>query len=530
VFLMAYKHIPGVRLLSEIAYRIVARNRRTFSALTRWIWGPSTEPPTWLLGRWLFLRGLALVYLAAFLSLWPQIGGLVGPDGILPAERYLAAAAAERGADAYWLLPTAAWLYPGGGTPEILCLVGAALSVLLLLGLASPLVLAGLWATYLSVTVIGQDFLSFQWDALLLEAGFLALFVAPLQLRRGLGLASPPPAAGILMLRFLLFKLMFMSGMVKLLSGDATWRDLTALSHHYETQPLPNPVSWYAHQLPVGAHQASTAGMLAVELALPFLIFMPRRLRLLPAAAFILLQAAVALTGNYGFFNLLAAILVLSLLDDALLSRLVPGWLRWRLPAARSWVGLPRRLVTGGICAAVISLGLLTMAARFGRPAPLPAPARALLGWVAPWRTLNGYGLFAVMTVRRPEILLEGTRDGITWKPYRFRWKVGNLATPPPVVAPHMPRLDWQMWFAALGSPRTNVWFGRFLEQLLHGAPEVVGLLAEDPFPAAPPRAVRATLYEYRFTSAAEAQAAGGAWWKREEKGPYAGPVSLRAP
>ncbi len=530
IFLAAYRFVPGVKPVTELAYRIVARNRRLFSMLTRWVWGPSPDPPSYFLARWLFLKGLALVYLLAFLSLWPQIGGLVGPGGILPAERYLEAARTQLGTDAYRVLPTLAWLHPGGETPEILCLAGAVLALLLLAGVAAPVMLAGLWALYLSITVIGQDFLSFQWDALLLEAGFLALFVAPMQLRRGLGLASPPPATGLLMLRLLLFKLMFMSGMVKLLSGDPSWRDLTALSHHYQTQPLPNPLSWYVHHLPLGAHQASTAGMFLVELALPFLIFLPRRLRVLPATGFLLLQVGIAATGNYGFFNLLSTILVIPLLDDAMLARLLPARLGWKLPSARSWVGLPRRLVTGAVCAGVLVTGLAVMGARLGWPDPLPSPARSLLSWTGPWRTLNGYGLFAVMTVRRPEIQIEGSRDGITWKPYRFRWKAGSLDEAPPVVAPHMPRLDWQMWFAALGSPRTSTWFARLLEQLLRGSPEVTGLLADNPFPTDPPRQIRATLYEYRFTSPEEARASGGNWWKREEKGIYAGPASLRAP
>ncbi len=518
-----YRHVPGVAASTEAAYRLVAARRQFFSRLTRLVWGSNPEPPTFFLTRWLFIKGLALIYLVAFLSLLVQADGLMGPNGILPAADYLQAARAQLGNDAYGVLPTLAWLHPGGATPVILCALGAGLSLVLLAGLAPAPVLAGLWALYLSVTVIGQDFLAFQWDGLLLETGFLAILLAPWGLRPRLGMASPPAGAALFLLRWTLFRLMFMSGAVKLLSGDPRWWNLSALTVHYETQPLPHALSWFAHQLPASVQTASCLAMFIIELAVPFLIWMPRRPRQVAFAAFALLQILILLTGNYGFFNLLALLLALVLLDDDVLRRLVPGRLGWHLGAGDRRVRrLQRRLITL-MAMALFTIGLMKMSDRLLRPAPLPAAARAVLAWTGPFRTINNYGLFAVMTPHRPEIQIEGSRDGQTWEAYSFRWKPGDPNVRPRLAAAHMPRLDWQMWFAALGNARGTPWFARLQQALLEGRPEVLRLMAHNPFPDRPPRYVRAVLYNYRFTRAGE-----DGWWHREARGLYAPPASLR--
>ena len=521
--LFLYQHLPGCAVLSEAAYGQVARHREIFSRLTRLLWGADPAASTWWLSRWLFLKGLALIYLAAFLSLLVQVDGLVGPSGILPAQDYLAAARQHLGTDAYRLLPTLAWLHPGGATPEILCAVGALLSLLLLAGLAPLPALAGLWALYLSITVIGQDFLSFQWDSLLLETGFLAIFLAPRGLRPGPGLAAPPAPAALFLLRWTLFRLLFMAGAVKLLSGDLLWRHLTALTVHYETQPLPHALSWYAHQLPAGAHRAACLATLVIELCVPFLIWMPRRLKQAAAAALILFQVLILLTGNYGFFNLLTILLCLLLLDDRALERWLPARLAGRLPDA----GPPDRSFSYrlGMLAAVAATGitLVLMTTRLLGPEAVPGPLLTAARWSSPLRTFNNYGLFAVMTPDRQEIQIEGSNDGRTWQPYTFRWKPGNPASPPLLAAPHMPRLDWQMWFAALAAPSHPPWFQSLLQALLEGRPQVLALLAHDPIAGKPPRYVRAVLYRYRFTTHR-----GTDWWQREEQGLYVPPVALR--
>jgi predicted DCC family thiol-disulfide oxidoreductase YuxK len=521
--LFLYQHLPGCSQVSEAIYRQVARRRQLFSHLTEWLWGAAAPPSTWWLSRWIFLKGLALVYLAAFVSLLVQVDGLIGPAGILPAERYLEAAHGQVGSAAYYLLPTLAWLHPGGAMPEVLCAAGALLSLMLLAGFLPRAALAGLWALYLSVTVIGQDFLSFQWDSLLLETGFLAIFLAPGGLRPGLGLAAPPSAAALFVLRWTLFRLVFMAGAVKLLSGDLLWRQLTALTVHYETQPLPHALSWFAHQLPAGLHQAACLATLVIELAVPFLIWMPRRLKQIAWATLVMLQVVIMLTGNYGFFNLLTVLLCILLLDDRALTHGLPARLTGRLAAAPS----PRRNRLAGLgtlaATAVTLLTLVLMTARLLGPGAVPAPILNAASWAAPLQTFNNYGLFAVMTPDRPEIQIEGSDDGQNWKPYVFRWKPGDPALAPRLATPHMPRLDWQMWFAALAGANQTRWFGSFLQALLEGRPEVLALLADNPFEERPPRYVRAVLYKYRFTTSGEPD-----WWQREEIGLYARPVALR--
>lgn len=458
----------------------------------------------------LFLRLLGVVYLIAFLSLAVQIEGLAGRRGILPVGELLEWVRSQTGAERYWLLPTLSWLNASDGFLLFLCYGGAALSLLLMLGVAPAAVLFLLWTCYLSLVSDGQVFLGYQWDALLLEAGFLAILLAPLSLRLRHGF-EPSPVA-LWLLRFLLFRLMFSSGIVKLTSGDPAWHSLTALRYHYETQPIPTWVGWWAHQLPASVQTLSCALMFGLELLVPLLILAPRRLRLgafLPLVAF---QLLIAATGNYTFFNLLTVALCVLLLDDAALP--------WRAaePAAsgRAWpkpILFPIAALLGLLAATEL---LLTL----GVAPSLPGPAIALYRVVEPLRIVNRYGLFAVMTTGRPEIVVEGSDDGIVWKPYEFRFKPGDPRRPPPFVAPHQPRLDWQMWFAALEGCEASQWFRPFLDRLREGSPEVLGLLASDPFAGRPPARLRSVLYDYRFTDPATRSAAG-TWWRREAKGLY---------
>jgi uncharacterized membrane protein YphA (DoxX/SURF4 family) len=433
--------------------------------------------------RSLFLRCLGAVYCIAFLSLGSQIEGLIGGRGILPAQEFLRAVAERYGLERFLLLPTLAWLDARDTALLGMCLAGAILSALsVALPLRWPLFL-GSWVLYLSLANIGRDFLMFQWDSLLLETGFLAVWWA--------GTREPQPAV-TWPFRLLICRLMFLSGLSKLTSGDETWRGLTALQHHFETQPLPTPLAWYAHQLPTWALQASAGAMFLIELALPLLLLAPRRIRFVAAAGFALLQAVIFATGNYTFFNLLTLALCLPLLDDGVFGKPVE-------PA-------PRLTLLSLVPAAIIAISLF-----------VPALGR--------FHLFNSYGLFAVMTVTRPEIVVEGSEDGSAWFAYEFRYKPGDLARAPALVAPHQPRLDWQMWFAALGTFRQNPWFAAFLQKLLEGSPEVLALLAANPFPKGPPRYVRARLYEYRFT---DRSAGARDWWRREWKGEYCPAVSLR--
>ena len=516
--LALYRNVPGIAAAAELAYRAIAGHRNPAAKLTALAWGRDPSPPTYARSTWLILRVLGAISLVAFLSLGVQIDALAGANGILPARRFLDAASSQLGAKKLWLAPTLCWISASNGFLHSLCLAGTIGSVLLMLDFAPALCALVLWALYLSLSVVCQEFLSFQWDTLLLEALFLSVFLAPLRLRRG-G-AEEPPAIAHGLARWLLFRLMLFSGVVKLASGDPAWRGLTALRHHYETQPLPTWIGWYAHRLPAKAQSASAAILFAVELGAPFLIFAPRRLRNLGLLALVTLQVAIGLTGNYAFFNLLAIALCLLALDDQSLPR------RFRIPAA---AGTPRRWprpVLAAFAAAVVAVsGIQAEEALFRRV--WPQSAAVIAEAVEPFRTINSYGLFAVMTTTRPEIIVEGSADGETWKPYEFRWKPGDLSRRPGFVEPHQPRLDWQMWVAALGSLEQNPWFEGFLSRLLEGSPDVLRLLKTNPFPAGPPRYVRALLYDYKFTSLEEKNRTGN-WWKRELLGPFSPVFSRR--
>ena len=392
---------------------------------------------------------------------------------------------------------------------------GAVLSALLLAGIAPVPILGALWALYLSLAVVGQVFLGYQWDALLLETGLLAVFLAPGGLWRRAGRESPPPPVVVWLFRWLLFRLMFGSGLVKLASGDPTWRGLTALRYHYWTQPLPTWVGWYAAHLPGWIQTTSVGIMFAVELAAPFLVFAPRRFRRMAFGPLLGLQVLIALTGNYAFFNLLAAALCLFALED---DDLPARWrARFRPPTADTRPFWPKAVLYP-LAATIVVVSAAEMMSTLGM-AP-PPPVRALHRIVGPLWSINSYGLFAVMTTSRPEIVVEGSDDGQTWKAYEFKWKPGDLARRPAFVAPHQPRLDWQMWFAALGTCEDNPWLVRFLGRLLEGSPPVLALLARNPFPDQRPRLVRAELYDYTPTDLNTLRR-DGTWWRREPRGDY---------
>jgi hypothetical protein len=522
-----YRHLPGFAPAAELGYGLVARHRKLASLSTRLLWGRHVERPRYILTRRVFLAGLALVYLAAFLSLWVQVHGLIGSQGILPAERYLDAVRDQVGAGAYRMLPTLGWAGAGDTALHAMCAGGVLLAVLLLAGIAPRLCLLGLWALYLSLTLVGQTFLSFQWDTLLLETGFLAILFAPGSLLPGARRERPPSGAFLFLLRWLLFKLMFASGLVKLWGGDQTWWGLTALDYHYWTTCLPTWTGWYAHQLPDLVQRSSVLLMFVIELAVPFLIFLPRRLRLLSFWPLTALQLGILATGNYGFFNLNTLVLCILVLDDRALERVMPG--RWRnLQAGRPRPGRWRRALAAALATVLFLLSFSAALSRFYGRDVIPGPLLDLHSQVRPFRSVNNYGLFASMTTSRREIVLEGSNDGQEWLAYEFRWKPGDPARRPAFVQPHMPRLDWQMWFAALGDYRRNPWLIHCMQRILEGSPPVLELLGENPFPDHPPRYLRAVIYDYRFAGP-ERHRDDGVWWERELLGLYA-PVMQRRP
>ncbi len=527
--LWAYEAIPGFRWLSEGCYRFIAGHRPLFSRVTDWLWGAHVLPPGEAVTAWLYLRVLAVVFGIAFVSLGAQIQGLVGSQGILPVASTLRLMAehAGPGLGRYWQFPTLCWITSGDWFLSGLCVAGIALSVVLALGFAPVPCLLLLWAAYLSLTTVCPVFLWFQWDGLLLEASFLAMFLAPWALwPRPRGHGSPARGA-VWSVRWLLFRLLFASAAVKLTSGDASWRDLTALRYHFETQPLPTWLAWYAHQLPLWFQRASAGVTFLVEGLVPFLIFAPRRARFVAAAIIATHQLLIAATGNYGFFNGLTLALCVLLLDDGVWPRAWVERLRGKgesglVPRGAGWPSWIRRPVL----ISVFLLSLVPLCEAVGAKVAWLGPFPRAYQLVEPFRTVNGYGLFAVVTKERPEILIEGSRDGVDWKDYEFRYKPGDPSRRPGFVAPHQPRLDWQMWFAALSDYRNEAWLARFCECLLRNSAPVMKLLRANPFVDAPPRYIRAVVYRYRFTDATTRRATG-AWWRREPLGLYAPVLTL---
>jgi lipase maturation factor 1 len=556
--LALYRSSGSLAVVTEHAYQFVAGHRTVFSFLTRMAWGRHVERPEYFLARWIFLRAMGLIYLVAFVSLWTQINGLIGDNGILPEGHYLAAAKQwfdEQGIGMgrFHSLPTLSWLNSSDGFLQFQCVAGVILACLLVIGIAPVPALALLWLLYLSLTTVGGAFLSFQWDILLLEAGFLAIFFAPSQWWPGFSREAAPSRLVLWLLRILLFKLMFSSGCVKLASHDPNWRNLTALTYHYQTQPLPTWIGWYASQLPLWFQKASCAAMFAIELGAPLLIFLPRRIRFFGGAAIAFLQILILLTGNYTFFNWLTLALCVLLLDDFALGKLyrrLPSLLYRRFPnllvirrrgtadlEIGDTAGLetcatmrPRWMlaITIPLAAVFISISLLEIVAIFGMDGGrgVMKPVASLAEWLGPFRTFNNYGLFAVMTTERHEIIVQGSNDGVHWSDYEFKYKPGDVNRRPVFVAPFQPRLDWQMWFAALSDYQDTPWFQNFCLRLLQGSPQVLALLKSNPFPGKPPHYIRAEVYNYEFTSFSERRASG-AWWKRQLTGEYLPPVSL---
>ena len=534
----SYEQVPGFAAISELIYKLISRNRRFASAITRLVWGSDVRPPTYFVARRWFLRALGVIFLIAFVSLWVQIDGLVGSGGITPVAEFLPAARAQLGDRALSILPTLCWLNSSDAFLRFMCGGGVALSLLLILGIAPALSVVGLVVFYLSLTVAGQTFLSFQWDILLIETGFLSIFLAPWRFWWRKVNDPPVSRAAIFLLKLLLFKLMMMSGVVKLTSGDDSWgwangswhwNLATALGYHYWSQPLPTIFAWWADKSPDWFRHFSVAFCLVVEIIVPIFIWAPRRLRLVACGLLILLQVIIGATGNYNFFNLLTIALCLLLIDDAV-------WRRQR--GGLQTNGGTRAVVSHSfadnlsICAALVVIVVtLPLNTRLIYSAFKPeAEWSELLGSfyarAESLRIVNGYGLFRVMTKDRKEIVIEGSADGIEWEPYEFKWKPGDVMRAPGWCQPHQPRLDWQMWFAALGSHRQNPWFVQTVIALLHGKPKVTALFEKNPFPENPPHYIRATLYRYRFTTTEEHRQTG-AWWKREELGEYLPSVSL---
>jgi hypothetical protein len=501
-----------------------------------------------LVARWVFLRALGGIYFSAFFALLFQVKGLIGEQGILPAGQYLEALRGM-GWVRFWDAPTLLWFSASNHWLMTVVWVGLAASVLLAANVWPRRMLAVCFVCFLSFVAAAQDFSGYQSDGMLLEAGFLSWFVAPAGLWPGLGRRSPGVLAAYLLLLWEWFRIYFESGVVKLASGDPTWRNLTAMYEYYQNGPLPTWVGWYIEQLPHWFQRATARLTLGMELGLVWLCFAGRRGRIVCAVVVTAWQAGVIATANYAFLNYLVLALGVLLVDDR-----GWGWVAGRaarvlplrpaqgqddgvgeatadftfgetaLPRMARWVRM-KMAAAGLVLTLVFYVTLVPLVQMFWQGAPLPAGPVA---WLDPLRIANTYGLFAVMTPHRYEIEFQGSNDGVKWTAYPFRYKPQEVNERPRIYAPYQPRFDWNLWFASLGTWEQNPMVPRTQELLLKNDKDVLGLFGGDPFDGHPPKYVRTMLWQYWFSTAAEKRASG-AWWRRELVGVYSPAITIGA-
>ena len=536
----------------------------------RWLFDSRRGPRGRLAPRWIFLRALAAIYFSAFYSLLCQIKGLIGPSGIMPAQQVLSAIGEQFGIGRYWYAPTLYWISASNAALVAVTWLGLAASIAAFVNFWPRLSFFICFLSFLSFIAAAGVFSSYQSDGMLLEAGFLALFFAPRGVLPRWGASDPPSRASQFLLQWEWFRIYFESGIVKLLSGDPQWRTFTAMDEYYQNGPLPTWVGWYAEHLPHWFHAASVAGTLALELAIVFMMFFPRRVRLICFFIVTPWEIGVILTANYTFLNYLVLALGFLLLDDKFLMRFVPvrfrprGWEKARLSEStvdareltpilassgdvtgvadgdlmergRSLPNWRQRLGAhwraAGLAFAAVMLTWIaydTTVQMIAMPlGEIPGPIRPI-ELLEPFRIANRYGLFAVMTRGRYEIEFQGSNDGQTWTAYQFRNKPQALNEAPRIYAPYQPRFDWNLWFASLGDWHDNDMVPLTEERLLAGDADVLALFRANPFPEGSPRYVRAVLWQYWFTSIDEKRKTGD-WWRREYLGLYAPELTVNA-
>ena len=484
--------------------------------------------PTYWLTRFVFLRLLGFLYLIGFLIALRQFRPLAGEHGLLPAPQFLEAVGATygHGIGAFFRLPTVFW-WGATDTAFAACAwVGIALSACVVVGLANVPILAALWLLYMSFVHVGQLFYGYGWEMLLLEAGFLAIFLCPLLSPHPFPRKTPPSAIVMVLLRWLAFRLMFGAGLIKL-RGDPCWRDLTCMLYHYETQPLPNPLSLYLHFMPAWFHRGEVLFNHLVELIVPWFVFGPRTLRHLAGALLVAFQVLLILSGNLSFLNWLTIAICVSCFDDGVWARLLPERLRARAAALTVQTeAAPSRRFAERALAVVI--GLLSVNPVLN----MLSPGQLMNATFDPFELVNTYGAFGSIGRERNEIVLQGTYDAepgpdARWIDYEFKCKPGDVDRRPCVVSPYHHRLDWQMWFAAMSQAESEPWLFHLVLKLLRGDPAVLSLMADGPFRRAPPRYIRAELYRYRFARPGEG---GNAWWRRTRLDTYLPPLALDSP
>ena len=498
----------------------------------RWLFDSERGAVDRLIPRWLFLRALAGIYFSAFYSLVFQVRGLIGPLGILPANEYLQAVAHSLGRSrGLWYAPTVLWLSSGTHMLSALCWVGMVASLLLLLNIWPRGMLMICFVCFLSFVAAAQDFSGYQSDGMLLEAGFISLFFAPSGFRPGFGQASPPSRASLFLLQWEWFRIYFESGVAKIAGGDPQWRNLTAMDEYYQNGPLPTWIGWYMQHLPHWFHASTAFATLTLELGLVWMLFLPRRWRIVCFLIVTPWEVGVILTANYTFLNYLVLTLGVLLLDDPFLLRFLPDrWTKSFIPAATTAPSetqtlegsrRPFKIAELSLTAVMLSwIFYATAAEMLWMFFQLPLPAAPVVA-LEPFRIANRYGLFGIMTRGRYEIEFQGSEDGKTWTAYPFRYKPQDPSKPPGIYAPYQPRFDWNLWFASLGTWREYPIVPRTELRLLSNSEDVLNLFANNPFPQHPPHEVRAVMWQYWFTTMSEKRSQG-LWWRRQFVGLYA--------
>ena len=503
----------------------------------RFLFSREDGPTDHLIARWLFLRALGLIYFSVFFALLFQIRGLIGTQGVLPANLYLQRLH-QLGAERLWYAPTLLWFSASDHTLMAITWIGLIAAVLVVLNLIPRPALLLCFVCFLSFIAVSQDFGEYQSDGMLLEAGFLALFLAPTGLRPRLGRHCLASRAAIYLLLWEWFRIYFESGLVKLQSGDPTWRNLTAMYEYYQNGPLPTWIGWYLQHLPHW-FQRGTAGLtLLMELVVVFLAFVPNRpgrVNHWRLATFLIVtawQIGVIASANYAFLNYLVLILAVLLLNDQTWLRLLPNpkiLSSFRAAGGSAFAPAPPKGFRAHLSAIQLAITTVSLAIiayvttaelvqMLWPSAPLPtSPILAL----EPFRIANSYGLFANMTPHRYEIEFQGSSDGLAWTPYPFRYKPQDVSARPRIYAPYQPRFDWNLWFASLGPWQQAPIVPLTEQRLLENDPAVLTLFAANPFPSQPPKMIRAVLYQYWF-STPEQKRTQGIWWTRQLLGTYA--------
>jgi lipase maturation factor len=468
------------------------------------------------LTRFVILRLLGFVYAVAFLVAAQQLVPLIGERGLTPAAHFLTSVQTELGSRTACMMhvPTLFWFGISDDALSIFAWVGFGFSLVVLAGYANAIILTILWAMYMSIAHIGQIWYGYGWEIQLLETGFLSIFLCPLLDGRPFP-KLPPPLLVIWLFRWLGFRIMVGAGLIKL-RGDPCWRDLTCLYYHYETQPIPNPISRYLHFLPHWFHKIEVLWNHFVELIVPWFSFGPRKARHIAGVLLVIFQVILIISGNLSFLNYLTIIPFVACFDDTFLRRFLPKSLvrRAEEAAAQSY---PSRVNNGISVALALLVAYLSVA-----PVLNLVSGRQLMNYsFDPLDLVNTYGAFGTVGRERDEIIFEGTSDALItgetkWMEYEFKAKPGDPNRRPPFIAPYQPRIDWQIWFAAMASPADYPWTFHFVWKLLHNDPRTLSLIANNPFPSAPPHYIRARLYRYQFAPLGEK-----AWWKREPIGEW---------